>query len=393
MSEQGNGSGPSGRGGALVRSGTCPEMAFDALSFEVPVSSPPLRVTELPGRWHPLARWTPEALVSRYGDRLVPLARGRGKDFRYRPDRGIGESPADYEILEVSLAEAVERVKGTREHHRYAMKQVSIERTLPELRKEAPCPAFLDGQGHLSWLWISGDQTRTCLHFDRANGMIVQLQGAKKIILAPPEEADRIPLHPERSASAHGSDFDLASQAGHRLRRFEVVLEAGQALVIPAFWFHQVENLGISVSVHYSWRPSIPQRLLAPARRLSGHDFSANRLRSLRRQLAQAGDPRARAYAAQARHRGDDVAAALVLLADWEERFLSLVPGAVNPEEVFRALDVSEGSRNECRWILDQVASADERPLRSSEAVAILARLAAAPELKPLSSNPYEYLA
>ena len=320
------------------------------------------------------------------------MARGREGNFGYHADRAIGESPAAFDIFEVPLAEAVERVKYPRGRDLYAMKQVSLDRSPPGLRQEAPCPSFLAGRGHLSWLWISGDHTRTCLHFDRANGLIVQLQGSKKITLAPPEETERIPLHPERSASAHGSDLDLASEAARRLRRIEVLLDAGQALLLPAFWFHQVENLGVSVSVHYSWRPSIPQRLLAPARRLAGHDFSANRLRSLRTQLTLSGDLHARDYASRSRERGDEVAAALVLLADWEEMFFATCPGAANADEVFARSDLSAETRADFRWILQQVGKADQRPLTSPEAASILSRLASAQDLRPKPSHPYAHL-
>ncbi|KAL7524140.1 LOW QUALITY PROTEIN: hypothetical protein ACHAXR_005284 [Thalassiosira sp. AJA248-18] len=122
---------------------------------------------------------------------------------------------------------------------------------------------LLDPRGPSLWMGTSGSGTQC--HYDVANNIIVQLYGTKRIRIFPPSvgvyNLHVFPdAHPRARKSQvvdferccnddeNNNDGDMSQQ-----RRFphfanlphpalDVILRPGDALEIPAFWFHHVEN-------------------------------------------------------------------------------------------------------------------------------------------------------
>ena len=133
----------------------------------------------------------------------------------------------------------------------------------------------LDPRGPSLWMGTSGSGTQC--HYDVANNAILQLHGTKRIRVYPPSVgATRLHVYPDAHPRARKSqvDFDAAVFGGddgddddddallrerypHYYHRAEggggdgggiprpaldAVLRSGDALLVPAFWFHHVEN-------------------------------------------------------------------------------------------------------------------------------------------------------
>eukprot|EP00980_Cylindrotheca_fusiformis_P010541 scaffold2334_cov118-Cylindrotheca_fusiformis.AAC.13 len=115
--------------------------------------------------------------------------------------------------------------------------------------------SLLDPRGPSLWMGTSGSGTQC--HYDVANNVILQLYGSKRIrCFHPSLGVSHLHVFPDAHPRARKSqaDFDAAtSTTPSRLQQFphfenlppptlDVTLRPGDALEIPAFWFHHVEN-------------------------------------------------------------------------------------------------------------------------------------------------------
>lgn len=126
-------------------------------------------------------------------------------------------------------------------------------------------------------LWVGPSGHVECLHYDPMDGTLVQLHGTKKIVLFPPSQSRNLYPFPVISHLKHGlrlrcwfSQVTIVSpdfEAYPNLReafthRMEVILQPGEALYIPAGWWHEVTTLGTEMgcSVNRFWRVFPTQR-------------------------------------------------------------------------------------------------------------------------------------
>jgi hypothetical protein len=119
--------------------------------------------------------------------------------------------------------------------------------------KHSPLPPpTLDPRGPSLWMGSSGSATQA--HYDVADNIIVQLHGHKRVRLYPPSAACALHVFPDAHPKARKSqvDFDdpdvmgsfpfFADVVGEDDPFLDVVLQPGDSLRIPAFWFHHLEN-------------------------------------------------------------------------------------------------------------------------------------------------------
>ena len=100
-------------------------------------------------------------------------------------------------------------------------------------------------------LWVGGAGTTTTAHYDVMDNAFVQLHGRKRFRLWGPEAARALRVFPDlhpRARKSQRAQEDIAAKGP--APDFEVVLEAGDALCVPAFTFHEVEALELSVSLN-----------------------------------------------------------------------------------------------------------------------------------------------
>jgi hypothetical protein len=112
-----------------------------------------------------------------------------------------------------------------------------------------------------SLLWISGPGVQSRLHFDgnACHNLNVQVAGRKEFLLLAPQHAASLQLldDPDRRYLAHFSLLDNVAVHADTvlpkdLPRWHVTLEPGDALIIPALWFHAVHSLdALNINVNY----------------------------------------------------------------------------------------------------------------------------------------------
>lgn len=202
-------------------------------------TSTPAVFTDVVTRWR--ERWTPHSLRERFGEVEIEACTGREGDPR--PDAHWQEHREA-----MTLAEYVERMLAARPGNDLYLIANNRNTARPELRAlwdDVVLPAGWFDEPRLPYgsaLWLGPAGTTTPLHHDTSNILFCQVHGRKRIVLAPPwvpallDSADGV--YNLREAD------DLARQDAIAL-----TVEAGEALFIPAGWWHDVRALDASVSL------------------------------------------------------------------------------------------------------------------------------------------------
>jgi lysine-specific demethylase 8/hypoxia-inducible factor 1-alpha inhibitor (HIF hydroxylase) len=119
-------------------------------------------------------------------------------------------------------------------------------------------------------LWVGPGGHVESLHYDAVDGTLMQLHGAKKIVLFPPSQLYNLYPFPIFIHLRHGlklrssfsqvypenPDFQAFPKLKKALRhKYEVILNQGEVLFIPAGWWHEVTALGDEMvcSVNRFW--------------------------------------------------------------------------------------------------------------------------------------------
>jgi len=212
--------------------------------------------------WPAVSRWTPQTLSVRFPHRLVPLKISETGGFRYNPDASMIEA-AD-ELPSVPFGVALDRIMNDTESGlKYYVAQLDISSTLPELLDDLIFPVPVTN-GAVK-LWVGSGGTVSALHFDSVNSLYAQVYGAEDFLLFAPEDTPYLYTHPSDCEAFY---FSYVNCSAPDLRRhplytkaqpIRVRVNAGDLLFLPAFWWHQVHALSISISANLWWPPRLTQ--------------------------------------------------------------------------------------------------------------------------------------
>lgn len=137
-------------------------------------------------------------------------------------------------------------------------------------------------------IWLGPAGHTEPLHFDGGDGTLMQLHGAKKVVLFPPAQTENLYPFPFGKGTippwfsqvdTDRPDFDAFPNYRTALtERRAVILEQGEILYIPASWWHEVTALGDDYvcSVNRFWKVKPVTRNFCTRR--SGILYLVNRL-------------------------------------------------------------------------------------------------------------------
>lgn len=112
-------------------------------------------------------------------------------------------------------------------------------------------------------IWL-GNRTTAAIHYDVSNNVAACLAGRRRFTLFPPDQIANLypgPLEPTPGGQVvsmfdlNAPDFERFPKAKAALECAQVAdLEAGDVLVYPAMWWHQVEALDdFNIMINYWW--------------------------------------------------------------------------------------------------------------------------------------------
>jgi hypothetical protein len=208
----------------------------------------PVVLTDATARWPALRKWTPAFFRRRFGGETIEITANREADpfydmnfrahrRRMRMDRFIDR------VLAAGTSNDLYMVSNN-----HTMRRPRFRALLGDIRP--PRDLFEPLTPGATSLWIGPAGTITPLHHDTTNILFAQLHGRKRIELVSPQETALLldPVHGFYSPV----DLDGLAAAPHpalqQLLVKQVVLAPGDALYIPAGWWHRVTSLDVSIS-------------------------------------------------------------------------------------------------------------------------------------------------
>ena len=205
----------------------------------------PVVLTDLARRWPAVGKWSPAWLKARFGDVEVSAVIGREGDPDYDRHTHALTRP-------IALGDFVDRVLAAGESNDLYLvaNNRNIERdALQPLWDDVTWdPDLLDParRAGAAALWFGPAGTVTPLHHDTANIVLCQVYGEKRVRLAAPWE----PSLQDTLRGVYSTADPERPDASTRDALFrEAVIGPGDALFIPAGWWHHVRALSVSISV------------------------------------------------------------------------------------------------------------------------------------------------
>ena len=197
----------------------------------------PALITDLAAQWPALARWSPESLSARYGDKTVRVY-----------DASFGEPGANYmgSIDTMRFADFLRETLG--EGRDLRMFLHNIGRQFPELLDDIDFPDVgLRFSKHFVYSFFGCRGSTTPLHYDIDMGYVLHtaIRGRRRVRLFAPEQSRALHQHPFTVRSYANLDApDLAAHPGLAAASgYEFVLEPGQTLFMPAGYWHEFHYL------------------------------------------------------------------------------------------------------------------------------------------------------
>lgn len=235
----------------------------------------------------PAARWTLAGMIDRAGEREVDVAASSDGRYGYSVD-GEREFPRIPMLLRDAARWIEHRAPG--EPHLYVMQQPLIE-LCPELMNDLDLSALPASIAeHDAHFWLGGAGTVAPLHYDPVHNVYAQVYGCKRMLLFSPDDLAGLDPNPITSEYPHVSRVDpedpdlLRSPAFAAFRPWEVDLDPGDLLILPAFSWHHVRAASLSMSVNLWFAPGLGECLHATGLRAFEAMYRLDRFRS-------AGDP------------------------------------------------------------------------------------------------------
>jgi hypothetical protein len=200
--------------------------------------------------WPAVARWTLASLAQRLGRQLVPAVPLRGRELGVDARRGVARTMREA----AEVLREIEQEQGTS----YLIAPLD---TLPaDIRDEAPIPMPCRGAAWVATnVWIAPAGTITPLHFDIPHNFLVQIRGAKRVMVFERGHFMKMYKEPLWSSVPNFSRVDPMNPALDRfpafrdMQPFVTDLAEGDVLFLPSATWHHVTSETNSISVNYWW--------------------------------------------------------------------------------------------------------------------------------------------
>ena len=202
-----------------------------------------------------LTLWSDAHLKARAGDVIVSCCEGR----EGREEREGARAPGLFKHLvkELPFHELIDRVAALEESDDLYLignnRFFECPGTAPLLQDLGPRLNAYIPEGALNpkrcWMWFGPKGTRTPLHYDLTSALYVQVRGEKRFRLLSPHNLPAM-MNLRRGTFCELGVEEAAAQMQERA--YEVVVRAGEVLVLPAGWWHEVVALSASLSVSVS---------------------------------------------------------------------------------------------------------------------------------------------
>lgn len=218
----------------------------------------PFLIEGVAKHWGACNKWTNDYLIKYCGDSIVMVHFFKQdfledyKNFAYK---------GDFEVQhKMKYKEYINKINNSDDLLGCYL-NTDFEESFPGIVEDVNYPAYFKSKPTVI-LWHGFVKNKfsstSTLHFDRIHNIFVQIRGRKRIILFPP--FDYLSFYPpleEAQGRGHNSkvnpdnlDLELFPKFPWQ-ERIEVVLQPGEILYIPPFWWHHVTAVDENISLSF----------------------------------------------------------------------------------------------------------------------------------------------
>lgn len=215
----------------------------------------PVVITGIANQWQAYSSWTPESFKTMFGDLTVPL---RASDNEL--DVFFGE---EGELKELHFSEYINLITNCAPANKRPPYFGNILLNSPEIKpivepllQDFDFPNyFTDSKKNDLHLWIGAANQKSTIHNDNYQNLNAQIYGKKAFLLFSPEQHPL--LYPVKiddelwSSPIDPQNPDLAKYPLYdRTSCIEAILEPGEILFIPVFWWHQARAITTAINLN-----------------------------------------------------------------------------------------------------------------------------------------------
>jgi jumonji domain-containing protein 7 len=256
----------------------------------------PVIIIDALNNWEALHRWSPEYLASVLKEKQTIVAVSKEDRFNHSPSVNDGNI-LQYQTKTMDFISAVSKiVRSDSTSERYYVMQESIPDAFPELLRDIKTPRWIEPGKLTTNLWFGTANNVSPLHYDDDNNFFAQVYGRKHMTLFDPVQTEWLYPYPIHAVMKHLSFVDIENPdlirhpEYRKAQPMECVLGPGELLYLPAYWWHHVRSLDVSISISFWWPPNLQQILLSPnAVRALPSLYEKTRLMDVKRILVGAG--------------------------------------------------------------------------------------------------------
>ncbi len=181
--------------------------------------------------------------------------------LNYTSSRLYNNAISEIKTIEGTFSEMVDRLLHNKEENgNYYLAQSSIGHNFPELMVDLETPQHIKESDLLlaTNMWLGGVGCDSGLHYDFSHNFFLQVRGKKELVLFSPEDSQY--LYPsDKEGFQHMSEIALHSvdkdqfPLYDKAQPIEFLVEAGDMVYIPSYWWHNLLTVELSLSVNYWW--------------------------------------------------------------------------------------------------------------------------------------------
>ncbi|MCC5644518.1 cupin-like domain-containing protein [Nostoc sp. CHAB 5824] len=227
----------------------------EEFQHEFVMQDKPVIISGVANEWLACSLWKPDTFKSMFGNVRVPVRKSDNEI-----DVFFGESTA---LTEISIADYIDSIQSLNKDSQRPSYLGNLSLTSPlaqeyfdKLKPHFEFPNYFpENSGFDIRIWIGAAYQKSTIHNDPDHNFNAQIFGKKVFLLFAPKEYEKLyvkkvddelwssPINPQQP---NLEMFPLFSEANG----LEAVLNAGDILFIPAFWWHQALSITTSININ-----------------------------------------------------------------------------------------------------------------------------------------------
>jgi hypothetical protein len=248
----------------MIRAEFCMQLDYMGQSTicSKPDSTRPVLLRQSPvSQWTALHNWNPPFKIALHLPTLYNVKSAKENTILYWQNNKPIQTKRPFDLINISTLEFWNQVSNNKQKTLYYSHQIRHSLGAPNLIQEliSDPPEFLDLLDFAPervYLWMGGAGTIAQTHFDAEPNWFVQIVGQKRFLISPPQDWESFcpfPLlhsHDRQSQVNYSNPQESHCELFGQATVLEALLEPGDLLYLPAYWWHRVETISDSISVN-----------------------------------------------------------------------------------------------------------------------------------------------